>query len=268
MSLVYHWRREKLITLKAHNSSFLPSFIIIKFSVIGQLSPIFYSCFLTLWENMPVYSVDCCSMSHTWRRQRIKKDVQANTHIQPLKAPLNIGDRRKSNKLCANIKETLTEGMILISMFYLEGMHRPNWVFQITAIVMILVELMFSIKYWKTNNENYSCKIYIEEVSANISVESGKKTLVVDLQVVLPSGLCGGEGKIHPRILSVFYRLITCCPLVYWVQVVYASGLLKVKNLGMYVLMRHEFLQNFTPTMKILQYKTDILWQVHCETTG
>lgn len=181
MSLVYHWRREKLITLKAQNSSFSPSFIIIKLSVIGQFSPIFYSCFVTHGENMPVYSVDCCSMSHTWRRQRIKKDVQVDTHIQTLKAHINIGDRRKSNKLCANIKETLTEGMILTSMFYLEEMHRPNWVFQITAIVMILVELTLSIKYWKTNNENYSCKMYIEEVSADIRVESGKKVLAYKL---------------------------------------------------------------------------------------
>lgn len=70
-----------------------------------------------------------------------------DTHNQTLKAHINIGDRRKSNKLCVNIKETLTEGMILTSMFYLEEMHRPNWVFQITAIVMILVELTLSIKY-------------------------------------------------------------------------------------------------------------------------
>lgn len=53
--------------------------------------------------------------------------------------------------------------------------------------------------------------------------------------------------------------MITCCPLVYWVQVVYASGLLMVKDLGMYALMSHQFLQNITPTMKILQYKTDVV---------
>lgn len=53
--------------------------------------------------------------------------------------------------------------------------------------------------------------MYIEEVSAGIGVESGKKMLAVDLQVLLPSGLCGGEEKIHPRILSSFYRMITCC---------------------------------------------------------
>lgn len=55
--------------------------------------------------------------------------------------------------------------------------------------------------------------MYIEEVSADIGVESGKKMLAVDLHVVLPSGLCGGEGKIYPRVLSVFYRMITCCSL-------------------------------------------------------
>lgn len=106
--------------------------------------------------------------------------------------------------------------MILTNMFYLEEMNRTHWAFQITATVRILLELMFCIKYWKTSNENYSCKMYIEEVSANIGVESGKsgkKMLAVDFQVILPSGLCGREGKIHPRTLSAFYRMITCCSL-------------------------------------------------------
>lgn len=112
--------------------------LLLSFLLLDNSLQYFFFCFLTHGRNMPVYSVNCGRMSHTWRRQRIKKDIQANTHIQPVKAHINVGDREKRVMNCERISKTSTEGMILISMFYLEETHCPTCAFQITTTVMIL----------------------------------------------------------------------------------------------------------------------------------
>lgn len=189
MFLVY-WRREK----NDHSES-SELFILTNCRALctRQFCPIFYSsvflptadiCLSTQW-------VVCCCKSHIWMRKRknIRINLERlNTHTSKVHTARD--GRAKQAVNCKQISKRPSKKTWFQSS--LEELHCPNWVFQSTITIRLLVCLMFYIKYWETNNENYSCKIYTKEVSANIRVENGKEMLAIDLQVLLPSGLRAG----------------------------------------------------------------------------